>query len=94
MKSVNADIDRMNEFMKDLKRHKEDVLSKQKMILHKLNNLGHYWKDKAYEKYKEEFNKENNLKTKQLMDFYDLKMKDLHLKITELEEFLDKLNRR
>ena len=94
MKSVNADIDRMTEFMKDLKRHKEEVLSKQKMILHKLNNLGYYWKDKAYEKYKEEFVKENNLKTKQIMEFYDLKMKDLQLKITELEEFLDKLNRR
>jgi hypothetical protein len=64
------------------------------MILYKLSNLGSYWKDKAYEKYKEEFVKENNLKTKQLMEFYDLKMKDLQLKITELEEFLDKLNRR
>jgi hypothetical protein len=94
MKSVNADIDQMNEFMKDLKRHKEEFLSKQKMILHKLNNLGYGWKDKAYEKYKEEFIQENNLKTKQLMEFYDLKMKDLQLKITELEEFLDKLNRR
>ncbi len=94
MKSVNANVDRMNDFMKDIKRHKEDLLSKQKMILYKLNNLGSYWKDKAYEKYKEEFVKENNLKTKQLMEFYDLKMKDLQLKITELEEFLDKLNRR
>lgn len=94
MKSVNADIDRMNEFMWDLKRHKEDILSKQKMIIYKLNNLGHGWKDKAYEKYKEEFVKENNLKTKQLAEFFDLKMKDLQLKITELEEFLDKLNRR
>ena len=94
MKSVNADIDRMNEFMRDLKRHKEDFLSKQKMIIYKLNNLGHGWKDKAYEKYKEEFVKENNLKTKQLAEFFDLKMKDLQLKITELEEFLDKLNRR
>jgi hypothetical protein len=94
MKSVNADIDKMNEFMRDLKRHKEDIQSKQKMILHKLSNLGNYWKDKAYEKYKEEFVKENNLKTKQLMEFYDLKMKDLQLKITELEDFLDKLNRR
>jgi hypothetical protein len=94
MKSVNADIDGMNEFMKDIKRHKEDFLSKQKMIIYKLNNLGHGWKDKAYEKYKEEFVKENILKTKQLAEFYDLKMKDLQLKITELEEFLDKLNRR
>jgi hypothetical protein len=94
MKSVNADIDRMNEFMRDLKRHKEDILSKQKMIIYKLNILGHGWKDKAYEKYKEEFVKENNLKTKQLAEFFDLKMKDLQLKITELEEFLDKLNRR
>lgn len=94
MKSVNADIDSMNEFMKDLKRHKEEVLSKQNMILYKLNNLGHNWKDKAYEKYKEEFVKENNLKTKQLIEFYELKMKDLQFKITELEEFLDKLNRR
>jgi hypothetical protein len=94
MKSVIADIDRMNEYMRDLKRHKEDFLSKQKMIIYKLNNLGHGWKDKAYEKYKEEFIKENNLKTKQLAEFYDLKMKDLQLKITELEEFLDKLNRR
>ena len=94
MKSVNADIDGMNEFMKDVKRHKEDFLSKQKMIIYKLNNLGHGWKDKAYEKYKEEFVKENILKTKQLAEFYDLKMKDLQLKITELEEFLDKLNRR
>jgi hypothetical protein len=94
MKSVNADIDRMNEFMYDLKRHKEDFLSKQKMIIYKLNNLSDGWKDKAYEKYKEEFVKENNLKTKQFTEFYDLKMKDLQLKITELEEFLDKLNRR
>ena len=95
MKSVNADIEKMNEFLKDLKRHKDDFLSKQKMIIHKLNNLGqHYWKDKAYEKYKEEFVREHNLKTKQLAEFYDLKMKDLQLKITELEEFLDKLNRR
>jgi len=94
MKSVNADIDGMNEFMKDVKRHKEDFLSKQKMIIYKLNNLGHGWKDKAYEKYKEEFVKENNLKTKQLDEFYDLKMNDLQLKITELEGFLDKLNRR
>jgi hypothetical protein len=94
MKSVNADIERMNDFMRDLKRHKEEVQSKQKMILFKLNNLGHYWKDKAYEKFKEEFIKENNLKTNQLMEFYDLKMKYLQLKITELEEFLDKLNRR
>jgi hypothetical protein len=80
--------------MRDLKRHKEEFLSKQKMIIYKLNNLGHGWKDKAYEKYKEEFVKENNLKTKQLAEFFDLKMKDLQLKITELEEFLDKLNRR
>jgi hypothetical protein len=94
MKSVNADIDRMNEFVRDLKRHKEDFLSKQKMIIYKLNNLGHGWKDKAYEKYKEEFVKENNLKTKQLAEFYDLKIKDIQIKINELEEFLDKLNRR
>ena len=94
MKNVNADIDQMNEFMRDLKRHKEDFLSKQKMIIYKLNNLGQGWKDKAYEKYKEESVKENNLKTKQLAEFYDFKMKDLQLKITELEEFLDKLNRR
>lgn len=94
MKSVNADIDKMNEFVRDLKRHREEVLSKQKMILYKLNNLGMYWKDKAYDKYKEEFVTENNIKTKQLMEFYDLKIKDLQLKITELEEFLDKLNRR
>jgi hypothetical protein len=93
MKNVNADIDRMNDFMRDLKRHKEEIDSKQKMILYKLNNLGNFWKDKAYEKYKEEFVKENNLKTKQLMEFYDLKMKDLQLKITELEDFLSKLNR-
>lgn len=94
MKNVNADIDKMNEFMRDLKRHKEEVLSKQKMILYKLNNLGNFWKDKAYEKYKEEFVKENNLKTKQLIEFYDLKIKELQLKVTELEDFLDKLNRR
>jgi hypothetical protein len=94
MKNVNANIDRMNEFMRDLKRHKEEVSSKQKMILHKLSILGNYWKDKAYEKYKEEFVKENNLKTNQLMEFYDLNMKILQLKITELEVFLDKLNRR
>jgi hypothetical protein len=94
MKNVNADIDQMNEFVRDLKRHKEDFLSKQKMIIYKLNNLGQGWKDKAYEKYKEEFVKENNLKTKQLAELYDLKIKDLQLKITELEEFLEKLNRR
>jgi hypothetical protein len=94
MKGVNADIDRMNEFMRDIKRHKDEILNKQKMIIYKLNNLGHGWKDKAYEKYKEEFVKENNLKTKQLTEFYDLKMKELKLKITELEDFLDKLNRR
>lgn len=94
MKSVNADIDRMKDFERDIKRHKEDVQSKQKMILHKLKNLGDHWKDEAYKKYKEEFVKENDLKTKQLMEFYDLKIKDLQLKITELEEFLDKLKRR
>ena len=73
MKSVNADVDRMNDFMKDIKRHKEDLLSKQKMILYKLNNLGSYWKDKAYVDKKElenieykirkmeQFKKENDL---------------------------------
>ena len=94
MKSVNADITRMTDFLRDIKRHKEEVQSKQNMIIHKLKVLGDHWKDKAYEKYKEEFVKENNLKTKQLIEFYDSKMKDLQLKITELEEFLDKLNRR
>lgn len=94
MKNVNADITRMTDFLRDIKRHKEDVQSKQKMILHKLNNLGDHWKDKAYNKYKEEFVNDHNLKTKQLLEFYDLKIKDLQLKITELEEFLDKLNRR
>jgi hypothetical protein len=94
MKNVSADIDRMNDFVRDIKRHKEEIVSKNKMIIHKLNTLGHYWKDKAYEKYKEEFIKENNLRVKSQVEFYDLQIADLQKKITELEEFLDKLNRR
>jgi hypothetical protein len=94
MRNVNADIDKMKEFMADLKRHKEEVSAKQQMILHKLNNLSHYWKDKVYEKYKEEFVKENNVHTKKLIEFYDLQLNDLRLKISELEEYIDKFHRR
>lgn len=94
MNSINADIDRMNDFLRDVKRHKEDIASKQKMITYKLTTLGDYWKDKAYEKFKTEFLSENNIKTKQLMEFYDSKIQDLSKKISELETYLEKINRR
>ena len=94
MRNVNADIDSMNNFMMDIKRHKESIISLNTQIISRLNGLGHYWKDKAYEKYKEEFMRENDLLIKKQIEFYELKIKDLHLKTTELEEFLNKMNRR
>ena len=93
MNSINADLDRMNDFLRDIKRHKEDIISKQNMITFKLTTLGDYWKDKAYEKFKNDFLSENNLKTKQLMELYDLKIQELGKKILELETYLEKLNR-
>lgn len=94
MKSVNADIDKINDFIRDLKRHTETLITANKSIILKLNNLNYYWKDKAYDKYKEEFLKENNVMAKKQEEFYNLKIKELESKVRELEEFLEKLNRR
>ena len=94
MRNVNADIDSMNNFLMDIKRHKESIISLNKQITYRLNGLGNSWRDKAYEKYKEEFIREHDLLIKKQIEFYELKIKDLHLKTTELEEFLNKMDRR
>ena len=71
MKNVNADIDRMRDFVTDLKRHKEAINIKNRDIILKLRNLNSYWKDKAYESFKE-----------------------IEDRARDLEDFLNKMNRR
>jgi hypothetical protein len=93
MSNVNADIDRMKDFIQDIKRHKEDVISINTTIKSKIEGLNYYWRDKAYETYKEGFVKENDALVKKQIEFYEAQMKDLEIKIKELEEFLDKFKR-
>jgi len=94
MKNVNADIDRMRDFVTDLKRHKEAINLKNKDIINKLRNLNSYWKDKAYESFKESFNKELSILNKKNEEFVDIKMKEIEDRARELEDFLNKMNRR
>ena len=94
MKNVNADIDRMRDFVTDLKRHKEAINIKNRDIILKLRNLNSYWKDKAYESFKESFNKELSILNKKNEEFVDIKMKEIEDRARELEDFLNKMNRR
>jgi len=94
MKNVNADIDRMRDFVTDLKRHKEAINIKNRDIILKLRNLNSYWKDKAYESFKESFNKELSILNKKNEEFIDIKMKEIEDRARDLEDFLNKMNRR
>ena len=94
MKNVNADIDRMRDFVTDLKRHKEAINIKNRDIILKLRNLNSYWKDKAYESFKESFNKELGMLIKKNDEFIDIKMKEIEDRARDLEDFLNKMNRR
>ena len=94
MKNVNADIDRMRDFVTDLKRHKEAINIKNRDIINKLRNLNSYWKDKAYESFKESFNKELSILNKKNEEFIDIKMKEIEDRARDLEDFLNKMNRR
>ena len=94
MKNVNADIDKMRDFVTDLKRHKEAINIKNRDIILKLRNLNSYWKDKAYESFKESFNKELSILNKKNEEFIDIKMKEIEDRARDLEDFLNKMNRR
>ena len=94
MKNVNADIDRMRDFVTDLKRHKEAINIKNRDIILKLRNLNSYWKDKSYESFKESFNKELSILNKKNEEFIDIKMKEIEDRARDLEDFLNKMNRR
>ena len=94
MKNVNADIDRMRDFVTDLKRHKEAINIKNRDIILKLKNLNSYWKDKAYESFKESFIKELSILNKKNEEFIDIKMKEIEDRARDLEDFLNKMNRR
>ena len=94
MKNVNADIDKMRGFVTDLKRHKEAINIKNRDIILKLRNLNSYWKDKAYESFKESFNKELSILNKKNEEFIDIKMKEIEDRARDLEDFLNKMNRR
>ena len=60
MTNINADIGRMRDFVADLKRHKEAINLKNRDIINKLRNLNSYWKDKAYESFKESPGEDQN----------------------------------
>ena len=94
MKNVNADIDKMRDFVTDLKRHKEAINLKNRDIINKLRNLNSYWKDKAYESFKESFNKELGMLIKKNDEFIDIKMKEIEDRARELEEWMIRMKRR
>jgi hypothetical protein len=93
MRNVNANVDSMREFVRDLKNFKEQNSMKKREMIQKLNNLNHSWKDKAYENYKENFLRELNMIQKNENEFIETKIKEIEQKANELEIFLDKMNR-
>jgi uncharacterized protein YukE len=93
MKKVDANIDEMRQFSVFLKHYKQDVQSRRQLITLRLSQLSNSWRDKAYETYKEEFLKEWNRIVKADDEFLDEKIKEIELKASELEEFLNKFNR-
>ena len=94
MTNINADIGRMRDFVADLKRHKEAINLKNRDIINKLRNLNSYWKDKAYESFKESFNKELGMLIKKNDEFIDIKMKEIEDRARDLEDFLNKMKPR
>ena len=94
MKNVNADIDKMRDFITDLKRHKEAINIKNRDIVNKLRTLNYHWKDKAYESFKESFNKDLSILNKKTEEFIDIKMKEIEDRARELEEWMIRMKRR